>query len=232
MISFRFVVPLLSLLSFSSFLSFFPSSHLDIAPEVIILQKATWVAIFPGDSSTKKIWRRFLVGQFFVNATTGSSQGGACSTKATVSTQGHILFAALAHLISGASNETKAGSTIYTHLAFAALVLCRWCENCQPLGAVCWPPGADLWSRRCAHPLAADRGGDEDVGANTCCRRGKQANVGVGVQQRPETHRGRGGHRPVLGHEVNGYVPQAGGRRPHQQTNRHSNNQKYGKVNS
>ena len=134
LISFRFVVPLLSLLSFSSFLSFFPSSHLDIAPEVIILQKATWVSIFPGDTSTKKIWRRFLVGQFFVNATTGSSQGGACSTKATVSTQGRILFAALAHLISGASNETKAGSTIYTHLAFAALVLCRWCENCQPLG--------------------------------------------------------------------------------------------------
>jgi len=208
LISFRFVVPLLSLLSFSSFTFFFPSFHLDIAPEVMSLQTASWVAIFPGDSSQKKIWRRFLLGQFFVtHATTGSSQGGA-GTKATDSMRGHghLLFAALAHLINGSSNETKAGSTIYTHLVFAALVLCRWCANCQPLGAVSWPPGADIWSRRCTHPLAADRGGDEDGGANTCCRRGDQANVGVGVQQRRETPRGLGGHRPALGNEVNGYV--------------------------
>ena len=191
LISFRFGVPLLSLLSFSSFFVF-PSFNFDIAPEVINLQEASWVAIFPGDSSHKKIWRRFLLGQFFVNATTGSSQGGAFSTNATASTQGHgyILFAALAHLINGSSNETKAGSTIYTHLVFAALVLCRWCENCQPLGAVSWPPGADIWSRRCTHPLAADRGGDEDGGANTSCRRGDQANVGVGMRQRHETPRG------------------------------------------
>ena len=191
LISFRFGVPLLSLLSFSSFFVF-PSFNFDIAPEVINLQEASWVAIFPGDSSHKKIWRRFLLGQFFVNATTGSSQGGACSTNATASKQGHgyILFAALAHLINGSSNETKAGSTIYTHLVFAALVLCRWCENCQPLGAVSWPPGADIWSRRCTHPLAADRGGDEDGGANTSCRRGDQANVGVGMRQRHETPRG------------------------------------------
>ena len=55
LISFRFVVPLLSLLSFSSFTFFFPSFHLDIAPEVIILQKASWVNIFPGDSPMKEI---------------------------------------------------------------------------------------------------------------------------------------------------------------------------------